>query len=215
MDANSYWDGRQGKSYSGGNMNDYEIGKRDGTTYSNDGGYGCLPFLVLLILLPYIHFVIPAVIASLLSATISYIIVNIYIQKKYSSSQNLKNKKNYPAFLLTSFIYQIILIQLIQSLIPVNNSLSRILPFIGGSEIEAVNIPLQSLLLFQLPCLLISGIVMFLNLRIYPEFKGIIGYLRVTFIITLLMTILILFSLYLWVTVTGLSPIKYPFNITI
>jgi hypothetical protein len=185
MDTNSYWDGRQGRPFSGGSWVDYENGRQDGTA---GGSGGILGWIFLLFI------VIPMAVVSVFSAFILAFLLPLLLKRLHPELPKLNFKKGFGILFKTTFLYQLVssVSFLVLYLVLQNDRAALQLNGVLFS-----NSP-ESILIFlvavcQLPSIFITAIFLRKKLEGWYKFRGFPGYIRTAIItLTVVMPIILL-----------------------
>jgi hypothetical protein len=236
--SDSYDQGKNNHSWGGGNWDDYQRGQSDrqrndqinneifntpnkGTGSGNWGGSGSsggsgngggeniLGWIFLIILL------VPIVITSAISSIFIALILQKYIQTIEPDSQKLTFGKAFNLLFKTTFLYQILssIILLLLYWMLTNNVEIPFLNLASFNQADISNIIFTTVIFYQLPSILIIGIMLRYKLSDYLKFKGFSGYLRASVITAILIMPVIMLIGYLSASVISYFVYNQPNSI--
>jgi hypothetical protein len=181
MFSNSYWDGRNGRPFSGGNFTDYQMGQRDGG-YAQPGTNPIMLVIFLLVLLP-------AAAAAAISAILIAFILRGYVLPAGDATNTLSYRRAYAISFRTALAYELFsaVIFIILYLLAMNKVN---IPLLTDATLGTPSVGKMMLVMAiycMLPSLLIAATVFRNRLSMYDQFAGFKGYTRA------LVTMLVLF----------------------
>ncbi|MBX2925147.1 MAG: hypothetical protein KF746_23300 [Chitinophagaceae bacterium] len=202
--SDSFDEGRYNKPWSGGNWDDLQRGRNERdwsnrTTQGNisngktnwgggAGGGNVLGWIIALVIL------IPIVVTSAVSSLLIAVILKLYIRNVEPESLELTFGKAFSLLFKATLLYQVlngVIFLIIYFLLKQNMEI----PFLNLEALNQSDIYktiFTSLLLYQIPTILITGIILRSKLSDSLKFKGFSGYLRATLFTALVIMPLIL-----------------------
>ena len=143
-------------------------------TGKEPGGGNALGWIISLV------FLIPVAVISVVSSLIISLVLKLYVQRIEPESPKLAFSKAFSLAFKTTFLY-LMVNSIISLIIYFMQRQNAEIPFLDLETLNQFNIYkviFTSLLLYQVPTILITGAVLRSKLSVYLKFKGFSGYVR-------------------------------------